>query len=181
MLLFSSIRCSYVQPAYWNSTFNVIAGISGVASNTPTTLNGPHDVYFLPNNTMYVLEYQNNRLQTIQSGIIYSSDPTKFDSLQSELYGDRQYWRAIYILDTSNYRVLRWVNTVVTVVAGGRGNGASLSQIGVSHGMQLDANNNIYIAEASNHRVTLWTNGNPNISQVVIFFVDIFFRFFPTY
>ena len=83
----------------------------------------------------------------------------------SHLYVDNS--GGILIADSANFRVLRWVNTVVTVVAGGRGNGGGLNQIGTSYGIAVDANSNIYVSDASNARVTLWTAGNTNTSQVV--------------
>lgn len=115
---------------------------------------------------MFVLEFNGNRLQRFNPGSVTGTTvPNLTLSQPSMVHVDNN--MGIFILDTSNYRVLKWLNTVVTVVAGGRGNGGSLTQIGVSHGMVIDANFNIYVAEASNARVTLWTAGNTNSSQVV--------------
>lgn len=75
----------------------------------------------------------------------------------------------MYILDTINYRVLRWPlgNTFGTVVVNGRGAGSTLDRIGVSYALCLDNQNNVYVSEAGNHRVTKWIAGNNTIGQLV--------------
>ena len=81
----------------------------------------------------------------------------------------------MFILDRDNYRVLKWQlgDTLGYVVAGGRGNGGLFTQIGTSYGMFVDANMNIYISEQSNHRVTLWYQGNLAAGSLV--------KNYPTY
>jgi sugar lactone lactonase YvrE len=80
--------------------------------------------------------------------------------------------QTMYILDTSNYRVLRWQlgDTFGTVIAAGHGSGSLLTQIGTSYAMCFDNQKNIYISENSNHRVTKWTNGNNTVGQLVTLF-----------
>jgi hypothetical protein len=82
----------------------------------------------------------------------------------------------MYILDTSNYRVLKWNlgDPFGTVIAAGHGNGAALTQIGTSYAMCFDNQNNIYISEYSNHRVTKWINGNNSMGQLVNLFILFF-------
>ena len=78
--------------------------------------------------------------------------------------------QTMYIIDSSNYRVLKWQlgDPIGYVVAGGHGNGGAFTQIGASYGMFVDAYYNIYISEQSNHRVTFWTVGNTTASILVI-------------
>ncbi|CAF2697913.1 unnamed protein product [Rotaria sp. Silwood2] len=152
--------------AIWNNTFTVIAGITGVGGGGTALLNGPLDIFYTGNNTFYIADYYNNRIQKFADGSARATTVTNLtlsnpSSVHVTNNGD------IYVLDTSNYRVVQWVNNVVTVVAGGRGSGSGLNQITTSHAMHVDANSNIYVSEYLNHRVTLWTAGNPNISQVV--------------
>lgn len=146
----------------------MIAGISAISGSSATTLNGPYDVCFGPNNTFYIADYNNNRIQKYVYG---SGTGTTVSNLSlsnpSQIYMNNN--GVMYILDNSNYRVLQWTNNAVITVAGGHGNGGALNQLGTSYGMYVDANSNIYIGEFSNHRVTLWTASNPNISQVVCF------------
>ena len=65
----------------------------------------------------------------------------------------------MFIMDTSNYRVMRWDagDPLGVVVAGGQGNGAASNQIGASYELFVDSQYNIYVSENSNHRITLWT------------------------
>ena len=115
---------------------------------------------------MFVLEFNGNRLQRFNAGSVTGTTvPNLTLSQPAVVHVDNN--AGIFILDSANYRILKWVNTVVTVVAGGRGNGGSLTQIGVSYGMVIDPNFNIYVSEASNAKITLWSAGNTNSSQVV--------------
>lgn len=68
----------------------------------------------------------------------------------------------LYILDTSNYRVQRWVygEPLGFTVAGGRGLGSSYTQMGTSYGLYVDNQYNVWVSEYSNHRVTRWVVGN---------------------
>lgn len=75
----------------------------------------------------------------------------------------------MYILDTNNYRVLKWAlgDTFATIVVNGRGSGTTLDKIGVSFALCLDNQNNVYVSEYGNHRVTKWLVGNNTIGQLV--------------
>lgn len=68
----------------------------------------------------------------------------------------------MYILDTWNYRVLRWEanEPMGTVVAGGQGNGGGFNQISWSYGMFVDDRENIFISDNNNHRVVRWNVDN---------------------
>lgn len=75
----------------------------------------------------------------------------------------------MYILDTTNYRVLRWQlgDQLGTIVVNGRGSGTTLDKIGSSYSMCFDNQNNVYISENSNHRVTKWILSNNTVGQLV--------------
>lgn len=77
----------------------------------------------------------------------------------------------MFILDSYNYRILQWQigNPFGTVIVNGRGSGSSLSTIGLSYAFCFDNQNNIYVSEYGNHRVTKWLSGNNNMSQLVRF------------
>ena len=70
--------------------------------------------------------------------------------------------RVMYILDFSNYRVLRWPEGEPRgyIVAGGNGAGSALNQISNSYAMYVDHQLNIYISDSGNSRVTLWASSN---------------------
>ncbi len=71
----------------------------------------------------------------------------------------------IYILDTLNYRVMKYLpdQPLGFQVAGGKGSGTTLDKIGTSYALFLDDQSNIYISEYANHRVTLWPNSTAGI------------------
>lgn len=76
----------------------------------------------------------------------------------------------MFIMDTSNYRVLRWIvgDPLGYTVAGGNGNGGASTQIGASYGLFIDDQYNVYVSEQTNHRITLWLSSNPSIGNIVI-------------
>lgn len=77
----------------------------------------------------------------------------------------------MFILDTTNYRVLRWQlgDLIGYVVAGGNGNGGAFNQIGVSYSLFVDDQYNVYVSEYTNHRVTVWYTKNMTTGLLVIF------------
>jgi len=157
--------------AIWNSTFKVIAGVSGIAGSSATTLYYPIDSYFGPNNTLYVSDNYNNRIQKFLYGSATATTVPLTNitlSYPSGIVVDNT--GAIYVSDTNNYRIVKLANNIATVVAGGRGYGASLTQIWTCYFIYVDASSNIYVSDYGYHRITLWTAGNSNISQLVLFF-----------
>lgn len=82
----------------------------------------------------------------------------------------------MYILDTSNYRVLQWPlgAQLGTVVVNGRGAGSTLDKIGTSYAMFVFNQTYIYVSEYGNHRVTKWTISNNNIGQLVILIITYY-------
>lgn len=75
----------------------------------------------------------------------------------------------MYIADSANYRIQRWLpdQPVGYTVAGGRGNGATFDKIGLVYAIFVDDQGNVYVSENSNHRVTLWLAGNTTASRLV--------------
>ena len=82
---------------------------------------------------------------------------------------------SMYILDTSNYRVLKWQvgEPLGYVVAGGAGNGAAFNQIGASYQLFIDNQFNVYVSENANHRVTRWSTTNSTWGFLVSFSKDL--------
>ena len=76
----------------------------------------------------------------------------------------------LYIADTNNNRVQRWVigETEGTTVAGGNVDGGSAAnQLDGPYGLALDGAGNLYIAEQVNNRVQLWAPGASEGTTVV--------------
>ena len=100
---------------------------------------------------------------------------------RSELYNPSMVYvdpsQNMYIMDTYNYRVIKWKvgDLIGTVVVNGRGSGSTFDRIGRSHAIYVDSQLNIYVSEFGNHRVTKWTNGN-NIAGVLVCYLSFYKR-----
>lgn len=126
---------------------------------------------------MYVADTSNQRIQfylpgsnvgTTVAGVTGSGGTSRSElNSPSAVAVDQN--GVMYILDTGNYRVLRWSpgDTIGTVIVNGRGSGTTLDRIGYSLDLFLDGQYNIYVSEQNNHRVTKWLNGNNNMSLLV--------------
>ena len=77
--------------------------------------------------------------------------------------------RNMYILDTNNYRVMRWKvgEPMGFIVAGGNSWGAALTQITTSYAIFVDNQRNVYVSESGNHRVTMWSASNTTAGVLV--------------
>ncbi|CAF5222130.1 unnamed protein product, partial [Rotaria magnacalcarata] len=157
-----------------------IAGSTSNAGSTSTSLYNPYDIDFDGYNNLYVVDYTNHRIQRFDTGSLTGSTVAgvtgSVGSSRSQLYYPTSISvtknETMFIMDTSNYRVLRWQmgDTLGYVVAGGNGNGGAFTQIGASYELFIDAQYNVYVSENSNHRVTKWLSTNPSIGILVIYF-----------
>lgn len=97
-------------------------------------------------------------------------------SSQSELYYPSAIFvtpnQTMFIVDTYNFRVLRWQvgDTLGYTICGGHGQGSAFTQMGYSYGIFVDDQYNVYLSEQTNHRVTIWFVGNTTSGQLVIAF-----------
>jgi hypothetical protein len=80
----------------------------------------------------------------------------------------------MFIVDSSNYRVLQWQpgSPLGYVVAGGNGGGSAFTQLGTSNGIFVDNQYNIYVSEYGNNRVTKWFAGNTTAGTLVMFYLS---------
>ena len=163
--------------AVWNSSFVTVSGALSNAGSTATLVSAPYDVTFDTYRNMYVADYNNHRIQmyrfgsnvgTTVAGVTGSAGSTR-----AELYNPTAVFvdnnGTMFICDSLNYRVMRWIvgDNLGTVVAGGRGTGATYDKIGRAFCMFIDSQQNIYLSDNTNHRVTRWNNGNNTISFLV--------------
>ena len=67
----------------------------------------------------------------------------------------------LYVSDTNNHRVMKWMKgaTEGIVVAGGNGKGAGLTQLSNPRGVWVDGYGHVYVADDENHRVMRWEKG----------------------
>lgn len=178
-MIVAQARVPVCQTATWSSTFVTLAGAQGNAGSTSTLFSSPYDATFDTYGFMYVADFNNHRIQrfppgsntgTTVAGFSLGSGPSR-----SELYTPAAITvdanGQMFILDSFNYRVLRWQlgEPLGVVIAGGRGLGSTLDRLARSYGLFVDSQSNIYVSENGNHRVTRWLNGNTTAGILVLY------------
>nr|ACD54732.1 gluconolactonase-like protein [Adineta vaga] len=193
ILCFSSVAnlnasCSMTT---WYSNGTTIAGSSiGDTDYASTSLSSPYDIFIDKNDTMYVVDSFNFRVQRFQSsstnGItvvnisyyvleLYQFVFSNFELLETlNSFACLLFFfilvraisvdvnRSIYTLESENNRVMKWKSDVANgiIVAGGNGNGVSANQLNNPFGMYIDSKIRIWIADTSNHRIVRWENSS---------------------
>jgi sugar lactone lactonase YvrE len=121
---------------------------------------------------VFLFLYSGSNVGTTVAGITSS-----YGSSRAQLYNPYAIYvtpnGTMYILDTSNYRVLKWTvgDPLGYIVAGSNANGgAGFNQIGTSYGMFVDNQFNIYVSESGNNRVTKWLVTNTTAGILVRFY-----------
>ncbi|MDA9101541.1 NHL repeat-containing protein, partial [bacterium] len=73
----------------------------------------------------------------------------------------------VYVADTKNHRVIKWVpgSTEGIVVAGGNGAGSDLNQLNNPTDIHVDNDGNLYVLDTKNNRIVIWSS---NSSQGVL-------------
>ncbi|CAF4467175.1 unnamed protein product, partial [Rotaria sp. Silwood2] len=173
-MLTTSPLCS---TSVWNQTISIIAGSTSSAGSTATLLYYPFDIDFDGYANLYVVDHQNHRIQRFQPGSLtgttVAGSSGSSGSTRSQLYYPTSMIvtknGTMFILDTSNYRVLRWQvgETLGYIVAGGNGNGGAFTQIGVSYKLFVDDQDNVYVSENANHRITKWHSTNSTTGVLI--------------
>ncbi|CAF5054502.1 unnamed protein product, partial [Rotaria sp. Silwood1] len=163
--------------AVWNQTSTVVAGITSSAGTTTTLLNNPSDIDFDAYGNMYVADRANHRIQLFRSGQTTGTTVAGTSGSAGSTYSqlNNPYGISVtpnetmFIMDTTNYRVLRWQlgDPIGYIIAGGNGNGGAFTQIGISYCFFVDDQYNVYVSENSNHRVTVWSIHNRTAGTLV--------------
>jgi len=75
------------------------------------------------------------------------------------IFVDRE--ETVYISDSGNHRVMKWLKYASEgiVVAGGHGQGNNLKQLDCPQGLLLNEIGDIYVADSENHRIMCWSLG----------------------
>ena len=68
---------------------------------------------------------------------------------------------AIYVADSGNHRIVRWMPGAGRgeLIAGGRGRGHGLEQLNYPRGLVVDFNGDVLVADTFNHRIVRWRPG----------------------
>lgn len=82
-------------------------------------------------------------------------------------------YNSLYIFDSTNYRVEKWLirNSTIEsrrVIAGGNGYGSNINQIANCRGggLYVDSHENVYVGDWDNHRVTRWNNKTGDVQLI---------------
>lgn len=69
--------------------------------------------------------------------------------------------RNLYVVDSGNNRVVKFVGGDEIVIGGGNGPGSGPSQLDGPQGIAVDSAGNVYVADTNNHRVQVFEAGRP--------------------
>ena len=137
-------------------------------------------MYIDSNNTLYICDHDNNRIQkwvqgaTSDTTVAGSSSGTNgassilLDQPMDLTFDQNGY---MYVVDSNNNRIQRFApnSTNGTTVAGTGSNTAALTDLRQPSAMVFDNNSNMYIIDMRNQRVMKWaanaTNGSISISN----------------
>lgn len=167
-------RILKVEPGSTVATI-VAGGSQGSAANQ---LNYPNDVAIDAQGNLYIADTYNHRIQKwaigATSGVTVAGITGQVGSSSTELYypdavavssnGD------IYIADTYNHRIQKWAigATSGVTVAGITGqSGTANNMLYYPRGLDLDEQNNLYIADNQNDRIQKWPP-NATSGQTII-------------
>ncbi|CAF3543819.1 unnamed protein product [Rotaria sp. Silwood2] len=106
-------------------------------------------------------------LSTVIGGS-YGSGTNEF-AYPSGIFVDESASKAIYVADTWNHRIQKWMPGATSgkTVAGQTGiSGARLNQLAVPATLIVDINENMLIVDAGNNRIMLWTIGSSHGTQI---------------
>ncbi|CAF4141352.1 unnamed protein product [Adineta steineri] len=70
----------------------------------------------------------------------------------------------IWISDTYNHRIVKWINTSTAMLIGGAGRGSQANQFKYPYGLYVDTSdsNTLYVADTGNNRIQKWLYGASN-------------------
>ncbi|CAF4144922.1 unnamed protein product [Adineta steineri] len=74
----------------------------------------------------------------------------------------------IWIADSGNNRIVKWLNTSTVILVAGGSNGSQANQLNTPYGLFVDTSdsNTLYVADTFNNRIQKWLNGASNGTTV---------------
>jgi len=144
----------------------IVAGGNGTGSGL-NQLNAPTGICLDSANNLYIADRYNNRVMkwapdaniTTDSGVVFAGESSgpAFDQLNHPFSVSLDSTGNLYIADSGNHRIVKWVSGttegVLVLVAGGNGTGDAWNQLNTPFGLILDSEDNLYVADRLNHRV----------------------------
>ena len=155
-----------------NATVGVtVAGGNGQGGEA-NQLNNPYSVALDADGNIFIADTYNNRIQKWAAGcanecsgvtVAGGSSGSEADQLKLPLGVSVEANGDIYIADTDNNRIQKWVlgATTGTRVAGGNGGdyATGADQLSFPRAVEVDADGNLYIADFGNNRIQKWAPG----------------------
>ncbi|CAF0890170.1 unnamed protein product [Rotaria sp. Silwood1] len=162
-----------VPTAQWALNATTVAGSpTGGSGSTPSFLNSNYGIRITDDNTLYIADRNNHRIvvifpnSTIAGAIIGSGYGTGLTQMNypSDIFVTSD---GIYVLDSSNYRILKLQKngtnpTIVAGITGMAGSTSSYNTFGTSYQMFVDIYGNIYVSDQANHRVLRFPPNSSN-------------------
>ncbi|CAF4084145.1 unnamed protein product, partial [Adineta steineri] len=162
----------------WNQTGQIVAGTT--SGSSASQLNNPSCLYIDNNNTLYICDHDNNRVQKwIQgatTGTTVAGDSAGTQGSTStllktpiDLTFDTNGF--MYVVDNGNNRVQRFAlgSTTGTTVAGTTASTNALTDLKQPTAIDIDNNSNLYILDMGNTRLVEWT---PNATSGTLLISD---------
>ncbi|CAF1034450.1 unnamed protein product [Adineta steineri] len=150
----------------WNQTGQIVAGTTTTGSGA-NQLKNPSCLYIDNNNTLYICDHDNNRIQKwIQgaiTGVTVAGDSAGTQGSTSillktpiDLTFDNNGF--MYVVDYGNNRVQRFASgsTTGTTVAGTTASTNALTDLKQPTAIDIDNNSNLYILDMGNTRLVEW-------------------------
>ncbi|CAF3718625.1 unnamed protein product [Adineta steineri] len=164
----------------WNQIGQTVAGTTTHGSGA-SELNNPSCLYIDNNNTLYICDHDNNRIQKwvqgASAGTTVAGDSAGHQGSTSALLNnpidltfDENGF--MYVVDHDNFRVQRFApgSTNGVTVAGTTGsNSGALTKLDKPTAIGVDNNSNIYILDTNNKRLVEWT---PNATSGTLVISD---------
>ncbi|CAM2728313.1 unnamed protein product [Rotaria socialis] len=158
----------------WNSTGLTVGGVGGSSGSTFDKLNTPIDLAVDFSNTLYIADFNNNRIQQWLTGALNgttvagqasgtSGIGAAYLSSPAGVFIDSN--NNLYISDSTNARIQQWASgaTVGTLIAGTGSSGSAYNQLNTPYFISRDiTTNTLYIADFNNHRVMSYASGASN-------------------
>ena len=155
------------------SNGTTVAGITGTSGNSSsmTTFGVSSGIYVDQYGCLYVSDQSNHRVLRFapgsssgDNGVVVAgtgsngSAPWQLNA-PSKVFVDDD--RAMYIADTNNHRIQKWIYGACSgvTVAGTGVAGATASQLNYPVAVVVDSNQYMYIVDQSNHRIQRWAPG----------------------
>ncbi|CAF4777304.1 unnamed protein product [Rotaria sp. Silwood1] len=152
----------------WNQTGITVAGISGIAGNASNQLNGPYDATIDYQNTLYIADTYNHRIQkyvrNALNGTTICGNGSTGSSLNQLTYPSQVLVDLngnIRVTDFGRHQVLLYNGTSTGFLIGSPGGyGILNNQSRHPYGIEYDlASDTLYIADYTNNRIMCYVSG----------------------